>query len=143
MSFPKLKHCLVCDNAREETRGKVTLLGFLGVSPDVEILLPAPNVVGVIRPVQALQLSFVFVGGPGDGTHHVTYELYDVQKKTALGTIDTGQPITIPPPSVTGRRTNFIVNVLMPVPHFGAYELRLLVGGKLNFTGYFQISKHP
>ena len=138
MPFPKLRHCLICDNAREEARGKVALLGFLGVAPDVDVLLvDAPP-----GQAMAVHLSFVFVGGPGEGSHHVTYELFDVDERKSLGVIDPGNPTEINP--VPGATiTNFIINVLMPVTHFGRYELRVLVGGKLNFSGAFKLSPLP
>lgn len=140
MTFPKFKYCLICDNARDEANGKVTLLGFLGVAPDVEIFIGAPQP-GVVN---ALQLSFVFIGGPGSGTFDVTYQLYDVVQQKVLATIATGQPTTIVPrvgPNI--GNVNFLINVMMPVLHFGEYELRLLISGQVTYTGRFKVSKQP
>lgn len=133
MPFPKFKHCLICDNAREEVRGKVTLIGFLGVSPDVEILVPDPPNGG------ALQLSFVFVGGAGGGTFPITYELFDVKQGVPLGKIDPGKPTDV----VQGIRTTMILGLTGVYPHFGRYELRMFVAGKLEFAASFEISKLP
>jgi len=140
LTFPKFKYCLICDNARDENNGKVSLLGFLGVAPDVELFIgpPQPGV------VNALSLSFVFIGGPGAGTFDVTYQLYDVAQQKVLATINTGQPTHIVPRvSATPGNTNFIVNAMMPVLHFGEFELRLLVSGQVTYTGRFKVSKQP
>ena len=39
MAFPKIRHCLVCEGVREEINRKRSVLGFYGVTPDVEIML--------------------------------------------------------------------------------------------------------
>lgn len=142
MTFPKFKYCLIADNARDEANGKVTLLGFLGISPEVELFIGPPAAPpGVLN---ALGLSFLFIGGPGSGTFDVTYELYDVDQKKVLATINTGQPTQLVPrvPTRPGN-TNFVINVTMPVPHFGEYELRLLVSGQVTYTGRFKVSQQP
>lgn len=138
MTFPKFKYCLICDNARDEANGKITLLGFLGVAPDVELFIEPPQ-----SGREALSLSFVFIGGPGAGTFDVKYQLYDVDQKKVLATINTGQPTHIVPRVSAAGNTNFIVNVMMPVLHFGEYELRLLVSDQVTYTGRFKVSKRP
>lgn len=38
MSFPNVDYCIVCDNVRVEAANKLTILGFYGVAPNVEML---------------------------------------------------------------------------------------------------------
>jgi hypothetical protein len=37
MPFPAINYCLVCESARPELGGKVSLLGFAGVTPNVDL----------------------------------------------------------------------------------------------------------
>ena len=53
----KVLNCIICDDFREEVRGKAAILGFLGICPDVEIKLDS---LGGRLP----QICFVFVVGP-------------------------------------------------------------------------------
>jgi hypothetical protein len=40
MPFPNSEFCIICEGIRPEIGGKVTILGFYGVAPHVEILVP-------------------------------------------------------------------------------------------------------
>jgi len=53
-SEPIFRICLVCDIVRPEPNQKVTLLGLLGVAPNIEIIVPNPH-----QPI--LDLSFFFI----------------------------------------------------------------------------------
>jgi hypothetical protein len=68
MSFPKIRHCIVCEEVREELNRKSTLLGFYGVTPEVEILLQDFRL-----PVG--RLAFFLVGGPGQGSFDVSFKV--------------------------------------------------------------------
>jgi hypothetical protein len=37
MPFPAIDYCLVCEGVRQEFGGKLTILGFFGVTPNVDI----------------------------------------------------------------------------------------------------------
>ncbi len=39
MPFPNFNYCLVCEGLRPELGGKLTLLGFYGLAPNVEIVI--------------------------------------------------------------------------------------------------------
>lgn len=51
MPFPQLDFCIVCENLRPEYGGKLTILGFYGLSPNVDILTPQLMV--------SLQIAFI------------------------------------------------------------------------------------
>jgi hypothetical protein len=40
MPFPNSEFCIICEGIRPEIGGKVTILGFYGMAPHVEILVP-------------------------------------------------------------------------------------------------------
>jgi hypothetical protein len=63
MPFPQIRACVVCEGVRPEVLGKYTLLGLLGLAPDVQI-----NIANFALPVT---LCFVFLGGEGSGSFHV------------------------------------------------------------------------
>lgn len=132
LPFPRIKFCLICDQVREETRSKLSLLGFLGVSPDVDVFVADPS-------IGAIQLAFVFGGDGGiAGQYNILFQLFDVQQNTIMASVDPG-----PAPAIAKLRTNIVLNLLASFPHFGPYELRLLVDGKLHYTAEFKILKQP
>ncbi len=43
MPFPQFSYCIVCEGVRPEVGGKLTILGFYGLTPNVEIAVANPN----------------------------------------------------------------------------------------------------
>jgi hypothetical protein len=41
MPFPRVRHCIICDTVRQEIGNKSSILGFLGIAPDVAINIPS------------------------------------------------------------------------------------------------------
>jgi hypothetical protein len=39
MAFPEINYCLICEEIRSERGNKLTILGYYGISPDVNILV--------------------------------------------------------------------------------------------------------
>jgi hypothetical protein len=60
MPFPDITYCVVCDGVRPETGGKLIILGFYGLCPNVNIILADPT--------QPMQLGFVIGLSPADAT---------------------------------------------------------------------------
>jgi hypothetical protein len=77
MPAPQPKHCLVCDLIRPEQAGKLSLLGFSGVCPDVELK---------IRDFEKLiEISFLVVCiTAGAGTFSARFEIKDPAGKGLL-----------------------------------------------------------
>src|SRR5947208_16942469 len=102
MPFPAIRYCLVCEATRAEPFGKMSLLGFYGLAPDVQI--------AVKDFAQPLQLAFVFVGnavGAG-GQYSVQFRLTEA----------AGAPVVAPPASPTdlaagsgGQRLDFAIQL--------------------------------
>jgi len=51
MPFPAFDYCILCEGIRPEVGGKVTILGFYGLAPNIEVAVGNPN--------QPLVLSFI------------------------------------------------------------------------------------
>jgi hypothetical protein len=59
MPFPQIDRCIVCESVRPEVLGKLAILGFYGIAPNVHI-----SISNFAEPVT---LCFFFVGGTGVG----------------------------------------------------------------------------
>jgi hypothetical protein len=53
MPSVRINHCLICNAARQEARNKVSLLGFFGITPNVEVRLESFD-------LPVTELTFVF-----------------------------------------------------------------------------------
>ncbi len=128
MPFPQIRHCLICEATRPEPFGKMSLLGFYGVAPDVQIAVRAFG--------QPLQLAFVLVSGPsGEGGHYlVQFRVVD----------EAGAPVVQAPASPSDlapseKRLNLAIQVLTTFPHPGRYTMQLLVDGEPHYETDFEL----
>lgn len=132
MPFPKIRHCLVCEDLRVEKGNKATILGFYGVAPDVAI-----KVLDLKLPLQSIM--FMFIGGEGEGQFKITLQILNnvgVEVKQ-LPEID----FNIEPPSA---RTSTIAFGLRNFTFFGApgtYTVRLSVDGKVQYETTLEIQQ--
>src|SRR5688500_4518308 len=93
MPFPPVKHCIVCDLVRNEEQGKLTILGFLGIVPDVAIL--------ALDIRQHLPLTFVLtLSGTPSGVNQVSMEITEAAGRPIFRTPVAAVPDT--PPKATG-----------------------------------------
>ncbi len=118
MPFPPIYHGLICEELRSEQRNLITLLGFYGVMPYVE--LAVQNFTGPVR------LAFLLVGGPGSGSFNVSVRLV----------APDGVPLSTPPSfpwniDSTKPRSNLGFGMIgMVLPQAGMYTFELLVEGE-------------
>jgi hypothetical protein len=129
MAFPTIRHCLVCEDIRFERRNLVALLGFYGITPDVEILvkdfaLPVPH------------LYFLFIGGQGEGRFKISLQLLNGEGKSLVTTPES-EVVVQPQP----KRTNLALGLAgFAFPSPGAYTLRLFVAGESRpYESQFQV----
>jgi hypothetical protein len=61
MAFPQVRHCVLCEEVRNELGNKISILGFFGILPDVQIGFP--NGLGVIKVVFLLVCGAAAGGG--------------------------------------------------------------------------------
>jgi hypothetical protein len=131
MPFPKIRHCLVCEVLRVEKGNKGTILGFYGVTPEVEI-----KILDLKQPLQSIM--FLFIGGEGEGQFKVTLQILN---NAGVEVIQIpGLDFNIEPPST---RTNTIAlglhNVTFGAP--GTYTVRLSVDGKVQYETTLEIQQ--
>lgn len=127
MPFPDIKHCLVCKDIQQDPKGSITVIGFYGISPYVQIdtSFKVPT-----------KLMFALGGPPSDGgRYRITWDILD----------PTGNVISEPSKTpyffnlVPGRPVllNYQDAVLYPGP--GEYRVRLTVDGKPHYEASFQL----
>jgi hypothetical protein len=126
MAFPEIKHCLICDAVRAEALGKLTMLGFYGVTPDVQI-----NIKDFQQP---LQVAFVLVGGIGEGRATVAFQFADARGQVLLAT-----PVAESGPIEPGKRLLTGVGLSYVFPGPGRYFFRVLVDGRMHYQTSFEL----
>lgn len=125
MYFPKVLHCLICEVARPEAGGKLTLLGFYGIVPDAEILFA--NLAG------PFPLTFVFSTEKAaqDGNPLVVITLRDPEGATLATTEGSRLLVNLKKDSRAIVGASFNVKL----PREGEYKISLSTDGKNGFEG--------
>lgn len=128
MSFPKITSCLICEIVRFEVHGKLSLLGFSGVSPDVKLIVPR---LGVPVP-----LAFVIFGEDAfGGSYNLKWTIVDNLGKYVL-------PPTATHPALPRReRLGLAIQAQAAFPTAGEFRLQLFVEEKLHFEAPFQVTQ--
>lgn len=130
MPFPKISACVVCDFARDETRGKLTLAGFAGVTPNVTLYVDDFG-----KPVP---ITFVLHGGQGPGHGVIAFRL-SFEK--------TGQIVAeIPSQSAdisAGKHFLAAFGVVAVFPGPGRYKLSATVDGSETFSTAIHFIQGP
>src|SRR5438552_7764034 len=128
MAFPPINYCLICEEVRLERRNLVSLLGFYGIAPDVEILIR-----DFTQPVP--RLTFLFVGGQGDGRFKTSMQILDEAGHSLVATPET-EVLVQPLP----KRTNLALGIAgFSFPSPGTYALQLLVEGRRHYETQFKV----
>lgn len=128
MPFPRINYCLICDSVRQEVGGKFSLLGFFGLTPNVDI--------GISKFGQPMLLSFVFGFGPVDDMSQL-YS-HQIQVHNPDGSILAGSTAT-PINTQQGKPGVLIYStpVLPLVP--GLRKITVVVNGEQVFEDHFMI----
>jgi hypothetical protein len=131
MPFPKIRHCLVCEDLRLEKGNKATILGFYGVAPNVGI-----KILDLKLPLQSIM--FMFIGGEGEGQFKVALRILNEKGVEAkqLPELD----FNIEPPSA---RTSTIAFGLrnFTFDTLGTYTVQLSVDGKVHYETTLEIEQ--
>lgn len=120
MPFPNFDFCLICDGARPEIGGKLTILGFFGVAPNVEIVVgnpAAPVNVGLVA-------GFPSVSDTQTVYQH-SFVILKPDHTQLLQTPPTGLNV-----SPAGRGLVVFGFIIPPPIIFGTYSIRILVNGE-------------
>ncbi len=130
-SFPKILHCLVCEDARLEQGGLLTLTGVYGIVQDFTILISSFE--GYIP-----RLTFVFTAGPAESSFSIRLDVKDMSDKSIFAS--PLQELKIPMTSQKDRYNQIIVgvgNIKFPAP--GKYEVQLSADGSLLYRDTFEV----
>ena len=132
MQFPKVRHCLVCENVRPEAGGLSTIVGFYGVAPDVRIKLPS-----IENPVP--YLAFLLIGGEVEGDFEMKIRISD----DADSVIFEAPSSKFVAPDKRGELRVGVNITGLKFPRAGLYKIILFVNGKLNFDEIFEVVVRP
>jgi len=127
MPFPTVKHCMIADAAHAEGAGKLALIGFLGIAPDVEV--------GISDFSRPLGLAFVLLAGDGDGKR------YGIQVEVVRedGTIVMPKSAEALDVELKAGKTILSPHVMAVYPGPGRYVFRLIVDGQPFYENTFKL----
>jgi hypothetical protein len=128
MPFPEINYCLVCESARPELGGKISLLGFVGLTPNVDL--------GVQRFGQPMLLTLVFGFSPvADVAQLYNHEIHILNPDGSFLVKSPASPIN----AERGKPgiLLFSAGVLPLGP--GRRSARVIVNGEQRFEGTFMI----
>lgn len=127
MAFPQIQVCIVCEAIRQEEGGKLSILGFYGVLPGLELAagrIPA-------------SLTVLFVLGPTKGG---TWEISSaIQNQKGPATESQEGKVSLPP---MRRDTGSFVSVTFGAVDLieqGTYTFTLMVDGELAYEQRFLV----
>jgi hypothetical protein len=129
MPFPDFDFCLICEGIRQEVGNKLTILGFYGIAPNVEIAVTntaVPMTVALIAgfpPLVDLQPAYdhAFVINKPDNT---------VQQRTPPARLNVAP----------GSRGLVVCGFVIPPPYsFGTYTIRIMVNGESKLHTSFRL----
>jgi len=125
MPFPDIDYCIICEAVRPEGGGKLSLLGFYGMAPQVEIL-----VVNIAQPVQLF-----FVIGMGASEREEQY-VHTVTLSDSHGTVIAQTPATTAR-AVPRQRGVLAFGIVVRFPADGLYNIQVQIDGRMQYQTSF------
>lgn len=129
MPFPPINFCLVCEGVRPEFGGKLTILGFYGMTPNVDI--------GVVRFDQPLNLMVMLGFGPVENANQVYNHSFEILNPdgSALARSPQQTPVNVLP-----GRPGLVAFGAVTIPRVaGLRTVRLLINGETHYEAQFMI----
>lgn len=124
--FPEIKHCVIADAVRAEDSGKLTVLGLLGITPDVAFSVATFD--------QPVVLTFLLFGGIGNGRFKVAVQVLDDSGHAPL---PRTEPYEIDVQADKAAR--LIFGAPMVFRKFGLHRLTLFVNGAKEYETSFRL----
>lgn len=133
MPFPAIRHCLICEDLRQEVGGKSSILGFYGAAPHVAIIVGNFN-----RPIQ--QLMFVLLAAPTAeaSSHEVSLRILS-PKGELVGEERPPKSLTLEKPAGQTQLLLAFGVRNMTFTEAGDHSFVLLVDGREHFRATFGI----
>jgi hypothetical protein len=129
MPFPNFDYCLICEALRQEMGGKLSILGFFGVAPNVEIL--------VANVTQPMTVSFLAGFPPVPEVGREYGHVVTVAKPDGVVIFQT--PLNRLQVSPRGRGMLGIGFMIQPPYVAGRHSIRIIVNNELKLDTSFQI----
>ena len=130
VAFPRIVACVVCDFARDESKGKLTLAGFSGVTPNVTLYID-----NFAKPVA---LTFVLHGERGPGRGMLAFE---------FSSEASGAPIAATNPQVadvpSDKHFLAVFGAALLIPQPGRYRLKAFVDHAEAFSTTIDLVQGP
>lgn len=130
MPFPVFDFCIMCEGIRPEVGGKLTILGFYGLAPNVEV--------AIANPAQPLSLAFIAGFPPVADATRTVYEHAIVITRPDQAVVQQ-TPRNRLNVSPTGRGLVIFGFVIPPPYFFGAYSIRISVNGEVKLDTMFRL----
>jgi uncharacterized protein DUF6941 len=132
MPYPPIRHCLICEEVRPEMGGKSTLLGFYGIAPDVNLVVP-----DIAKPIE--RISFLLVSDVGPGKYRITLRIEAPNGEVLLSPPEA--EFEVPGQLQPARFMNTVLAVnSIQFKGTGRHKFKLLVGGKEHFETSFDVT---
>src|SRR5438034_1373540 len=126
MPLPEFRHCLICEEVRQEKRRLLSLLGVYGIAPDVEILVR-----DFAKPVG--RLAFVLFGNQGGDRFKAVFRILSENREPIVTSPEVEHA------AQESRHYNIAVAIEgLTLPGPGKYTFELLLHGRTSFTTQFQ-----
>lgn len=126
--IPTIEECIVCDQIRPELYGKLIILGFLGICPNVDVAIG--------RLDQPTTLSFLLLGGPGDEELKVRFDIFDEVANRVVASIASAAIRVIPM-----ARTTLAPAFVLTFGHVGPFSVRCYINEEMRYRGGFRVSQ--
>lgn len=126
MPLPKFNYCLICEDLRPEAAKKLTILGFFGASPDVNILIKELGA--------QVKVNFLVGTAGGEGSYNTTANLLHPDGSILV----RGQPTQI---EFEKESPNMLIGFLFfaPFTKEGAHIFQLIIDKKEVYRAHFNI----
>ena len=129
MPFPNFDYCLICEGVRPELGGKLTILGYYGAAPNVEVVVNNPG-----HPVMlAIIAGFPPVGGPPAQYTHATTV---IRPNNSVAFQSPQSPLGVNP---TGRGIVVVGFVIAPPYVWGKHSIRITVNNETKLDTSFTL----
>ncbi len=132
MSFPRFRLLLLADLIRPEADSKLTILGFLGIAPLVEVRYSDFNV--------PLAISFLLVGEPGSERHNFRAEIIGPDERKL---INSKAEEGLLEPAGPENQMATVVMVTLKYPGPGTYKFQVISNDEIQFEETFRLASKP
>lgn len=128
MPFPPVRYCILCEDVRPEYGNKLTILGFYGIAPDVDIHLTQRGL--------PVRLYFLLGFGTGDGTYTTIAQILGPDGTSLVGDLTTSLRFD----SNTAQHVTGLGILAMPVQTPGKHTFQLLFNEDIVYSTTFTLS---